>query len=75
MTVAIVIMVGFLTLGAVISTFDHDTANLNAQALAVYNALKTAATSAFALATTMILIAAVGTLVIAIFALREGSEF
>lgn len=68
------LILGLVILGDVFSTFDKMTNLLTVPALAVYNFLRVITANTLALMATILVIAAVGTLIGAIFSLRGGRE-
>ena len=72
--IAMAILIGFTTLGAVVSAFDQFQSTLPAPALAVFNFLKVVSSNTFALLSTLLLIAAVGALIAAAFSMGSGGS-
>jgi ABC-type phosphate/phosphonate transport system permease subunit len=68
------ILIGFTALGAIFSQFNGMTGMLNTRALSVYNFLRSTVVNVFSLMSIMVMLATVGAVITAIFALNRGGS-
>lgn len=75
--IGMLILVSFVTLGAIFSAMDKMTYMLSATPYAVYNSLRNTVSSTFAILATLIMITSVGALIAAIFMMNKpgGGDF